>query len=387
LFAYDYVDKLVDMDKIASSGLELFRRKVAKFDDISIANFLIELRELRGIGKRLKELAEKQHWSWLSRGQPPAKKDLAFNIADSHLSIKFGVVPLISDIFTMLRSMLNLRKRVKYLLAQIHQIRTIKARIGQYPVLEGTYSDYYRTFLEQLCDGAAVYRDVAGVLHATHSGFTPDVGMKYSLFCEKLSEMNLHLRVFLEAFGIKWDPVIVWNAIPFSFLLDWIWDVAGWLGQLEKFSFLPVKLRVHDFYIQWKYGLRYYAVTEGFSQELPIDLPGTITPRPGKFNLIGDRFCRVRFMPDYKHLKMAKWDENVINKTLLGASLITTKVAYDRRPLRVTSRFGPSRRTLKQIARAYDMHNWLNMGRDAYREGQRSQRERRRAERRILPAK
>lgn len=389
LFVYDNIDKLVDLDKVASSGLELFRRKVAKFDDLSIANFLIELRELRHIGKRLKELSEKQHWSWLSRSQLPAKRQLAFNIADSHLSIKFGVVPLVNDIFTMLRAMLNLRKRVKYLLAQLHRMNTITASIKQYKVSDSGWIDnIYSNFVDLLCDGMTDYRAVPGVLHCRHSEFTPQVGMKYSLFCEKLSEMNLHLRVFLEAFGIKWDPVIVWNAIPFSFLLDWIFDVAGWLGKLDQLSFLPVKLRVHDFYIQWKYDLSFLAATSACSFEHPIDLAGTSTPRPGRFNLTGDRFCRVRFMPDYKHLRLAKWDQNVINKTLLGASLVTTKVAYDRRPVRITSRFGPSRRTLKQIARAYDMHNWLNMGRDAHREGQRSARERRKAERkRILPNK
>jgi len=50
----------------------------------------------------------------------------------------------------------------------------------------------------------------------------------------------------LDTLGVKPDPSIIWNAIPFTFLIDWVIDVGGFLRRFSTDN-LGLKTVVHDF--------------------------------------------------------------------------------------------------------------------------------------------
>jgi hypothetical protein len=248
----------------------------------------------------------------------------------------------------------------------MHKLRTIKAVINQYPVGKQSDDSVYSTYgLGDLCDGMFNYTNTASQT-SWDCGETvvPKCGLRYSLFCPPLSEFQLRIRTYLETFGVAWDPVIVWNAIPFSFILDWIWDLSGWLDQIERKSTLPVQLRLWDFYIMWKYqGTFTLHVNHPRERWLGGNATG-LTSYTTHYPVKCERFRRVRFFPDKRHLKMARWDENVIEKTLLGASLATTEQVLRKWNPRVPKRFGPHDRTIQAIF--YDLNIKRNTARNRF---------------------
>lgn len=62
---------------------------------------------------------------------------------------------------------------------------------------------------------------------------------------KSFKSMRRTLRGFLDAFGVKFDPSIIWNAIPFSFVVDWVVDVGGWLRQFST-NDLGLQVVVHS---------------------------------------------------------------------------------------------------------------------------------------------
>jgi hypothetical protein len=366
----DYLDRFesssFDLDRIASSAFARFERSVARFDDISIINFIYELAEVKHMVLNLKRLARKQTWSYLVSADKLRQRDIDFNVSNSYLSWNFGYCPLMRDILTILRALANVRKRVKHLLTQMHKLRTVKAVIYQYPVEAFTDDLVFTIYSDQLCDGMNNYATVTSTssLDVTER-IVPKCGLRYSLFCPPLSEFQLRIRTYLETFGVAWDPVIVWNAIPFSFILDWIWDLSGWLDQIERKSTLPVQLRLWDFYIMWKYKGLFRCHVDHLREEYRDGPEGALyTSYTSHHPVKCERFRRVRFFPDKRHLKMARWDENVIEKTLLGASLATTEQVLRKWNPRVPKRFGPHDRTIQAIF--YDLNIKRNTARNRF---------------------
>jgi hypothetical protein len=56
----------------------------------------------------------------------------------------------------------------------------------------------------------------------------------------------------LDNLGVRLDPAIVWNAIPFSFVVDWVVDVSGFLGSFARDNY-PINVVVHDFCHSYKW--------------------------------------------------------------------------------------------------------------------------------------
>jgi hypothetical protein len=58
--------------------------------------------------------------------------------------------------------------------------------------------------------------------------------MRYRYPCPpELSTFAGKLRAFLDALGVNSNPQILWNAIPFTFLVDWVVNVSGFLRQFR----------------------------------------------------------------------------------------------------------------------------------------------------------
>jgi hypothetical protein len=48
------------------------------------------------------------------------------------------------------------------------------------------------------------------------------------------------MLTLLDGLGLSLNPQIIWNAIPFTFLIDWVFGVSRWLGQFNVGNMDPV---------------------------------------------------------------------------------------------------------------------------------------------------
>jgi len=76
------------------------------------------------------------------------------------------------------------------------------------------------------------------------------------------------IQGYLDALGVKLDPSIIWNAIPFSFIVDWVLDVGKFL---KSFSIdnLDIRTEILSFTTSVK-----WQIVHRVSFEHPRDLTG-----------------------------------------------------------------------------------------------------------------
>lgn len=350
-FFDSYESSNLDLGAATISAFVVAQKKLCRFHDLSILNFLVELRDLKRMAKHIRfALASYKEILPLLQGEPQ-KAALARLVGDTYLSYKFGYAPLCRDLITILRLLRNMHKRIKSLLRRVHKIEVATVQLHAFDLPPTEDLLVYQQYGSAFCDNVLNYEDVPGQATWTKTvTTTPKACIKYTLFCEDLSRLALEVRSYMEAFGIRWDPAVIWNAIPFSFIIDWVWDVSAFLEGLAKPT-LPVKLRILDMCIMHKMQGNLRVSVEHVNAD--GGNPAIITTRTQVFNIWAERFRRWIVSPSLDDLDRANWDDNVIDKTLLGASLVTTSVVSEKARLFKPQRMDPAVRTLLEFNRQF----------------------------------
>jgi hypothetical protein len=70
--------------------------------------------------------------------------------------------------------------------------------------------------------------------------------MRYSYTLPKMDSEHELVLAYLDTLGVRLDPSIVWNAVRFSFIVDWVVDVSSFLAKMARDNY-PIHTTVHDF--------------------------------------------------------------------------------------------------------------------------------------------
>lgn len=133
-----------------------------------------------------------------------------------------------------------------------------------------------------------------------------------------MSTFERSLKAILDSLGFELNPGIVWEAIPFSFVVDWFFDVGGFLNRY-KFDTLELPIFMVDSYVQYKASLN----VNWWWHRFPADGLFSNPPRSGGAHYKVDHFHRVPIFPDYQTLTGLGWKTPTANQAVLGVSLLT----------------------------------------------------------------
>jgi hypothetical protein len=194
-------------------------------------------------------------------------KDTTRRIADAHLAAEFGVSPFIRDCFGLWDELQGLEQKIKRLKAHAgrpqvrHYRRVLPYAPGKFweksqrellgpislPNLAGDpwVHWFWGANGEREVTGgetAKVFYDkrwiVRPVYHAT---------MRYQYSIPRFDTVaGEKIALYTEAFGVRLDPSIPWNAARLSFLVDWVVDVSGFLSSFARENY-PLNTQVLDF--------------------------------------------------------------------------------------------------------------------------------------------
>jgi hypothetical protein len=254
---------------------------------VSLPNFLLEIDDIT----RLWQL-------W--------KKDLSLakNLAGLKLTYNFGLKPLIGDLAAIVGSLRSLKEK---LAAFEKSLNTLFH--GSTTVLSDTTSKS-GTFVTGTYNTCTWHGTVKRTVTA-HIVWRPQP-------LQIVGALDKVVRGLLDTFGFELNPRIIWDALPFTFVIDWFFDVGSFLGRY-RVDALELPIMYVDSYLQYKEELtiesftRVNATSAGFSP--PISSGGWVTTEK--------LFQRMPLFPDYSVLTGLGWKFPSLNQAVLGVALAT----------------------------------------------------------------
>jgi len=226
--------------------------------ELSLVNSLIELKDFKTVPRTLSKMK-----SLFSKNI--AKKTLSKILnagSDGYLQTQFNLLPLLSDISGIQNALDTARRKAEKLIDRELKIETrhFTADFGNATYknrdeTSTTYSPFetgsgrlalmgcttpYTVSSDPSCYGCRTRR----IVHYTKRKFHAQI--VYSYVFTDLQKQYYKLFSLLDAFGVQLNPAIIWNAIPWTFVVDWVVGVSRFLDQYKLQNMEPV-IVVHKF--------------------------------------------------------------------------------------------------------------------------------------------
>jgi hypothetical protein len=222
--------------------VEAFNKQISQVPTkTSVINFAIELAELKPIFKSLASIPKHIREGTLSKqvtGRGLSRRtpiNVAKGGAKAFLAAEFGWLPFVSDIIAFIGTMDAITKRLDYLRKTKGKETTVhfeKLDAYVHPQLGQTLTSDTTSDIES----SVVLMDHRVEFHSTWKLFQDLQG---------LDDAWAGLRAAFAYLGVNNPAKIVWNAIPYSFLVDWVTPVSSWLDRVAVQPFAG-EWRVYD---------------------------------------------------------------------------------------------------------------------------------------------
>lgn len=238
---YDFETKCQDGLKAMLPGIK---------SELSLLNSIYELKDFKTLPTQLSRVFTtlKSLASWIASPQAGktlkqlAKMRTAYlregskTVADAYLLNEFALSPLLNEITILQKILKSLAKQLKKLLENEGKVRrSYYVRELDDLIITNEESIWRNTSNSSCYDGDRFTRIVS--LPAGLPTFRCYMEYKYHLSAYQRAYSGI--MSLLDVFGINLNPQIIWNAIPWSFAIDWVFRVNGWLGQFANGNMRP----------------------------------------------------------------------------------------------------------------------------------------------------
>jgi len=279
---------------------DTFQRSTPNLTQMSLPNFLIEIKQLKDLFRIWDGKLRSKGGSALSR----VFKGSAKNLAGARLNYKYGWLPTIGDVTGMVAGMAALRNRLKF-----------------FNDLRGVLIKNDVTLLKKVYSASGTIADlVGGVVHTKWNG---EVTHTVKGYCEyvpqsitTLGKYDTIFRGVADSLGVELNPRIIWDAIPFSFVVDNFFTVGKWL-ETFRVDALELPVLLTDSYLQLK-------STFKLTSETWNDDPNhTAVSKSPEWVTEETFFHRLPIRPDYATLASLNWKGPSVDQVINLISLAT----------------------------------------------------------------
>lgn len=242
--------------------------------EMSLPNSIIEIkdvRQLRHSYNKVSSLLKRVLVGTQIRGNSTYKdktlKALIRTSSDAYLQKSFALDPLIADVGAIRKVLAQTEARVREILKDEGRVlvKHFSARLQGYDTetKQATGTMPSKTYY-------LLQRDV------TYPTARFNATLVYSYRLTEYERTHASTLALLDAFGVNWRPSIVWNAIPFSFMVDWFVDIGRWLDNLQLRNIEPIN-ELHSYV--WSVKIE-RTVNMGIHLNPPSSGQPTMTPYP-----------------------------------------------------------------------------------------------------------
>lgn len=169
---------------------------------------------------------------------------LAKRLADLWLQKSFNIDPLISDLKGISTALLSYKKQVNKLVSRTGGVRRNRFRTSHPEDDASTLeSPYYRwdyrmagmPYSHPYLNGSWRTRRV---VISDPTVFCCQI--TYSFSFSDFQLQHAALLGFLDKIGVNFNPRIIWNAMRWTFVIDWVFQVGRWLDQFKVTNLAPM---------------------------------------------------------------------------------------------------------------------------------------------------
>jgi hypothetical protein len=159
-------------------------------------------------------------------------------VANNFLQWKFAVKPLIDDVLSLKRALKSLDKQINRLVTNEGRVRT-----SHWTTQFESAPPFKRESTYSLADAGSGFWPPS-TFNKVKSEGTPirtrfHVELRYNYNLTQYQRENARLLALLDSIGIQLNPAIVWNAVRYTFLIDWVIGVSRYLDQFKVANMGP----------------------------------------------------------------------------------------------------------------------------------------------------
>lgn len=223
--------------------------------ELSLINSVIELKDFASLPRTLKTLSSlpdiatgvRQRLTLAYRSWKKSLKEWNRATADSYLQAKFNILPLLSDISGLKTALTRTERRLNDFITRAGRVQ--KRHYARF-LTEFPPRDVSETAWQQVSplynDGlqfATTFKDERSV-SSEATTFHAEIQYNYNYAGYQLE--HARLLSLLDAVGINFNPAIIWNAIPWSFVVDWVFGVSHWLNK-QRIGLMDPQINIHRY--------------------------------------------------------------------------------------------------------------------------------------------
>lgn len=240
-----FVPPPADLDKLVSDSLRRMMPGIKA--ELSLINSLIELKDFRSYVKLMKNPWERlQKLPTSLRTMLKKAWDTGVTLrqasrgaASSLLEWRFAIAPLLSDISGIHAALSRTEKRMNDLVTRAGrpQKRHYTVNWIEYQDSDEAYPEAGRVQSRFVIAPASLYAPSRAVRYEP-TIFHAEIEYNYYFTQYQLE----HARVLsvLDALGVNCNPAIIWNALPWSFVVDWVVGVGRWFDAMKTRNMEPM---------------------------------------------------------------------------------------------------------------------------------------------------
>jgi hypothetical protein len=232
--------------------------------ELSLINSIIELKDFRAPVRHACALLRKGGVKTLYRkGKGLVKRGLTLGqvirgAAEGYLQLSFNILPLISDVRAIYRAASRTERRINDLINRSgrSQNKHWMFRWQEYPDCVSMSPSHYGWVDTLSCE-----QQLFAERSVKYSSTAFHAQIQYDYNYTELQMALSPLLAQLDSLGINFNPAIIWNAIPWSFVVDWF---AGFSRKLDSMKMENMKPKINIHRYLWSVRReRVIAVTKG----------------------------------------------------------------------------------------------------------------------------
>jgi len=166
--------------------------------------------------------------------------------SDYFLQEEFNIKPLLTDLLGVQKAIQTERARIAKLVAR----EGIRTRRDYRLDLSKDYQDSIQSpnpvGYQNLSSPVAVCKAGQAMRVVRYNNALFHAQIEYTYLYYSWQKQNAAALALLDKLGVMFNPSIIWNAIPWSFAIDWVIDVNRFLDQFAMSNMEPVTV-VHKF--------------------------------------------------------------------------------------------------------------------------------------------